>query len=241
MSDTQNSFEQKVGSALPGWTKRPIPPGSLLSGRYCRLEKLNAEHHTSDLHEAHAKAPDERDWTYLPYGPFNDKASFVEHIENAATQTDPLHYAIIDSHSNKAVGSIALMRIDSASGVIEVGHVSYSPLLQRTKAGTEAMYLLIRHVFDDLGYRRCEWKCDNLNLPSRRAAERYGFQYEGTFRQAAVYKGRSRDTAWFSIIDREWPALRSAFEQWLSPENFDDADVQRHSLSALQTITKKST
>ena len=131
------------------------------------------------------------------------------------------------------------MRIDRANGVIEVGSIAYSPHLKRSRAGTEAMYLLMRRVFEELGYRRYEWKCDSLNTPSRRAAERYGFQYEGTFRQAVVYKGRSRDTAWFSIIDRDWPLLRSAFEQWLAPENFDADGRQRHSLTDLRARNKE--
>jgi RimJ/RimL family protein N-acetyltransferase len=156
-------------------------------------------------------------------------------------KTDPLHHAIIDVATGKAVGTAALMRIDPAHGVIEIGSIAYSPYLKRSRAGTEAMFLFMRRVFDELGYRRYEWKCDSLNAPSRRAAERYGFQYEGTFRQAIVYKGRSRDTAWFSIIDRDWPVIRAGFEQWLAPENFDAAGNQRRSLASLRQETRVAT
>jgi len=238
MANETNAYGQPIGPDLPGWIKRELPPITPLIGNYCRLEKLNPDRHMADLYAAFRTVSDGRDWTYLPYGPFADFASYADFMQTAARQTDPLHHAIIDVATNKAVGSMALMRIDPDNGVVEVGHVAYSPLLQRSKAGTEAMYLLIRRVFDELGYRRCEWKCDDLNLPSRNAAERYGFQYEGTFRQATVYKGRSRDTAWYSIIDREWPALRTAFERWLSPENFDDSGQQRQALATLRSSAK---
>jgi RimJ/RimL family protein N-acetyltransferase len=152
--------------------------------------------------------------------------------------SDPLHHAVIDAATAKPAGTAALMRIDPDNGVIEVGAIIYSRRLQRSRAGTEAMFLLMRRAFDQLGYRRYEWKCDSLNAPSRRAAERYGFRFEGIFRQAWVYKGRNRDTAWLSITDREWPAIRRAFEQWLSPENFDPEGRQRRSLSALRASTE---
>jgi RimJ/RimL family protein N-acetyltransferase len=159
---------------------------------------------------------------------------FRDYLARIAASADPLHFAIVDRSSRLAVGTAALMRVEPAHGVIEVGSVNYSPLLKRSRAGTEAMYLLMRYVFDNLHYRRYEWKCDSLNGPSRAAAIRYGFHFEGIFRKALVYKGRSRDTAWFSVVDEEWPQIRSAFETWLDPENFDAAGQQRRALAAIR-------
>lgn len=234
MSSTLNAYQQPVGEALPNWTVRDRPAREALQGRTCRLEALDSPRHATDLFDAYGRAPDGRDWTYLGVGPFADEAAFREHIERAAASIDPLHYAVIDTRTGRAVGTLALMRIDPANGVIEVGHVTFSPLLKRTPVSTEAQFLLMRHVFDDLGYRRYEWKCDSLNAPSRKTAERLGFTFEGIFRQAIVYKGRSRDTAWFSIIDQEWPTRRAAFERWLSPDNFDTDALQRESLGAVR-------
>lgn len=240
MVEHRNRFGQPIGPALAGWTARPLPPHSAMSGRYCRVEKLNVERHAADLFAAYSDAPDGRDWTYLFAEPPDDLTQYQAYLRDEAVKLDPLHHAIIDHATGKAVGTAAFLRIDPANGAIEVGHIAYSPRLKRSRAGTEAMFLLMRRAFDELGYRRYEWKCDSLNAPSRRAAERYGFQYEGLFRQAVVYKGRSRDTAWFSITDGEWPALRSAFEQWLSPENFHEQGAQRQSLSELRAATAQS-
>ena len=203
-------------------------------GRYCSIEKLDAERHAADLYAAYSEAPDGRDWTYMFAGPFSSLSQYVDYLRKETVKPDPLHHAIVDSRSGKPVGTAALMRIDPVNGVIEIGHLVYSPRLKRTRAGTEAMYLFMSRAFDELGYRRYEWKCDSLNGPSRQAAERYGFRFEGIFRQAVVYKGRSRDTAWFSILDNEWPALRTAFEAWLAPENFGEDGTQRRSLSAIR-------
>jgi RimJ/RimL family protein N-acetyltransferase len=159
-------------------------------------------------------------WTYMGYGPFAQAQDYTAWAEAAARGEDPLFHAIVDRRSDRAVGVTAYLRIEPAVGVLEVGHIAYAPALQRTAAATEAMYLLLRRAFDELGYRRYEWKCDALNAPSRAAALRLGFRFEGIFRQATVYKGRNRDTAWYSIIDREWPARRAAFEAWLDPLNF---------------------
>ncbi len=233
MPARQNEYQQPIGPPIIGWTPRALPPRSPLTGRYCRLEPVDVERHAADLYQAYSEAADGRDWTYLFVGPFTDFASYRDYLRKAAAGNDPLHHAIIDLATNKAVGTAALMRMEPAHGVIEVGHITYSPRLQRTPAASEAMYLLMRRVFDELGYRRYEWKCDDNNLRSRAAAARYGFQFEGIFRQAIVYKGRSRDTAWFSITDHEWPAIRSGFEQWLAPENFDASGRQKQSLSAL--------
>jgi len=231
---TLNPYEQPIGMPLPDWSARPLPPHTPLPGRYCTLEPLDPARHADALFEAFRHAQDGRHWTYLMEGPFTEAAAHRAYLERIAARRDPLQYAVIDARTDRAVGTLALMRITPEHGVVEVGAVTFSPLLQRTPASTEAQFLLMKHVFDDLGYRRYEWKCDSLNAPSRQAALRMGFQFEGIFRQAIVYKGRSRDTAWFSIIDTEWPQLRAAFEQWLAPENFDAQGRQRTSLSALR-------
>ncbi|MBN4666620.1 GNAT family N-acetyltransferase [Pandoraea nosoerga] len=228
-----NEYDQPIGPALPNWTPRMPPPRTSIQGRYCRLAPMDVERHARELYEAYATAPDGRDWTYMSGGPFPTFDSYYAYATRMAASADPLHHVVVDGETDKAVGTLALMRVDTANGVIEVGHVAYSPLLKRTRAGTEAQYLLMRRAFDELGYRRYEWKCDALNAPSRRAAARYGFTFEGVFRQAIVYRGRSRDTAWFSITDGEWPAVSRGFEQWLSPENFDAQGRQRATLAAL--------
>jgi RimJ/RimL family protein N-acetyltransferase len=204
-----------------------------LEGRWCRLEPLDPERHGRELFEANSLDTEGRNWTYLFVGPFADFESYRAWLEEVAKRDDPLFHTIIDGQTEKAVGVATFMRIDRANGVIEVGNINYSPLLQRTPAATEAMFLMMRRVFDELGYRRYEWKCDALNAPSRAAALRLGFQFEGIFRQAVVYKGRNRDTAWFSIIDSEWPALKRAYEQWLAPGNFDAEGRQRRKLAEL--------
>jgi RimJ/RimL family protein N-acetyltransferase len=241
MPSILNTYQQPIGEPLPGWTARARPPhNAAIEGRYCRLEPLDAQRHAADLYAAYSQAADGRDWTYMSVGPFADAAGYRSYAEQAAAGSDPLHYAVIERKTGKAVGTLALMRIDPANGVVEVGFVAFSPLLKRTPVSTEAQYLLMRHAFDDLGYRRYEWKCDSLNAPSRQAAARLGFQFEGVFRQAIVYKGRSRDTAWFSIVDGEWPELRAAFEQWLAPGNFDGEGRQLAPLAALRK-TKTAT
>jgi RimJ/RimL family protein N-acetyltransferase len=201
-----------------------------MEGRLCRLEPLDADRHADALHAAYAEDREGRNWTYLPYGPFGSAAEYAETVRSVQDGRDPVFYAIVESGQERPVGVASYLRIDPAMGVIEVGNLSYAPALQRTAASTEAMYLMMRRVFDELGYRRYEWKCDSLNAPSRSAAERLGFLYEGTFRQAVVVKERNRDTAWFSIVDGEWPAIRSALEQWLEPSNFDASGLQRKRL-----------
>jgi RimJ/RimL family protein N-acetyltransferase len=240
MSITSNSYQQPVGTPLPDWTARAQPARILIEGRYCHLEPLDPQRHAAELYAAYSTAADGRDWTYMMAGPFADTASYYAHAERIATGTDAVHYAVIERKSGKAVGTLALMRIDCANGVIEVGHVAFSPLLKRTPVSTEAQYLLMKYVFEELGYRRYEWKCDSLNAPSRQTAARLGFQFEGIFRQAIVYRGRTRDTAWFSIIDSEWPSLRTAFEEWLAFENFDAEGQQRVSLTSLRVQSPAS-
>jgi RimJ/RimL family protein N-acetyltransferase len=222
-----------VGQPLPNWTPRKAPPRTPMEGRFCRLEPLDPGRHARELFEANSLDKEGRNWTYLFVGPFADFESYRAWLEQVAKSEDPLFHTVIDKETGKAVGVATFMRIDRANGVIEVGNINYSPLLQRKPAATEAMFLMMRRAFDELGYRRYEWKCDSLNTPSRAAALRLGFQYEGLFRQAVVYKGRNRDTTWFSMIDREWPALRSAYEAWLAPENFDADGRQKRKLSDL--------
>jgi RimJ/RimL family protein N-acetyltransferase len=234
MSTLTNEYGQPIGAPVPGWTPRPLPTQETFEGTFCRLERLSAERHAGDLFEAYRSAPDDRDWTYLNVGPYKEIEAYRRYAETAECSADPRHYAVIDKRTGKAVGTLALMRIEPNAGVIEVGSVTFSPLLKRTPISTEAQFLLMAYVFDELGYRRYEWKCDSLNAPSRAAAERLGFTFEGVFRQALVYHARNRDTAWFSILDKEWPVRKQAFLAWLSAENFDARGQQRVSLSELR-------
>ncbi len=239
MTERQNAFGQPIGTAVEGWTARPRPARTPMAGRYCRVEPVDVERHAAGLFEAYSDAPDGRDWTYLFAERPGDSAAFGNYLRSAAASDDPLHFTIVDLATGAAVGTAALMRIEPVHGVIEVGSIAYSPRLKQTRAGTEAMYLMMRRAFDELGYRRYEWKCDSLNAPSRAAAHRLGFTFEGIFRQAIVYKNRNRDTAWYSIIDTEWPQLRAAFEGWLAPGNFDANGRQRRSLSAIRDGMKR--
>lgn len=234
----RNSLGQPIGHPLPDWTPRPPPPREPLIGRTCRVEPLDPDRHAAVLHEADLLDAEGRSWTYLPYGPFATLKDYRAWMEATCLGNDPLFHAIVDAATGRAVGVASYMRIDPKNGVIEVGHIHYSPRLQRTPAATEAMYLMMRRVFDELGYRRYEWKCHALNAASRAAAARLGFRFEGVFRQATVVKGRSRDTAWHAIIDGEWPAAKAAFERWLDPSNFDASGRQRQSLSALMGVAK---
>jgi RimJ/RimL family protein N-acetyltransferase len=203
-----------------------------MEGRTCRLEVLDPERHADDLWEANAADRENRIWAYLPYGPFDSADAYRKWTDGVAAGSDPLFHAVIDTATGKARGVASFLRINPASGSIEVGHINYSPLLQRTPAATEAMYLMMKRVFE-AGYRRYEWKCDALNARSRAAAQRLGFSYEGVFRQATVYKGRNRDTAWYAAIDSEWPELESAFTRWLDESNFDSDGGQRQRLADL--------
>jgi RimJ/RimL family protein N-acetyltransferase len=208
------------------------PDAFKLKGRFCVVEKLDLVRHAESLWQA-VKGHDDL-WAYMGYGPFADEASFLRWVEDRAMLLDPFAYAVVDQASGRAVGIVTLMEIRPAMGVIEMGNIVYTPLLQRTAAATEAQYLMARHVFDDLNYRRYEWKCNALNAPSRRAAERLGFTYEGTFRQHMIVKGRNRDTAWYAMTDGDWPAVKAAFEAWLRPENFDAAGQQRRGLASFR-------
>jgi RimJ/RimL family protein N-acetyltransferase len=209
------------------------PARVTLSGRAVTLVPLSAEAHADALFEQANGGDKDRVWTYLFDGPYTDRAVFRANIEAKAKSEDPLFFAILDKASGKAVGYQTFLRIEPQHRVIEVGNILYAPAMQRAIGASEAQYLFARYVFDTLGYRRYEWKCNNLNAPSKRAAERFGFTFEGVFRQHMIVKGRNRDTAWFSMLDTEWPARRAAFERWLAPDNFDAAGRQRISLSTL--------
>jgi len=220
-----------IGFAVHGWAPPPLPTREPMEGGYCQLMLLDPGAHAADLFDAFAEDTDNTDWVYLPYGPFDSPSALKAWLEEIARKSDPLFYTVMDRQS-KAVGVASYLRITPASGSIEVGHIHFSPQLQTTPAATEAMYLMMRHAFA-LGYRRYEWKCDALNQRSRRAALRLGLSFEGVFRQATLYKGRNRDTAWYATIDLEWPQLKAAFEAWLDPANFDDSGQQKQSLSDL--------
>jgi RimJ/RimL family protein N-acetyltransferase/N-acetylglutamate synthase-like GNAT family acetyltransferase len=222
---TGNPVGPKV-DATPAQKPGPV----VLEGRFGRVEKLDAGRHGADLWEA--VRTDDRLWSYLGYGPFADRAAFDAWLVGRPKLEDPYSYAILTS-SGAGVGIATLMEIRPAMRVIEVGHILYGTPLQRTPLATEAQYLLARYVFETLGYRRYEWKCNALNAPSRRAARRFGFTYEGLFRSHMIVKGRNRDTAWFSMLDTEWPARKQAFERWLSPDNFDAQGQQKVRLAAL--------
>jgi RimJ/RimL family protein N-acetyltransferase len=227
-----NHQGQPVGLPVPDWTPPALPSREPMEGVYCRLEPLDPGRHAHSLHEANELDADGRNWTYLPYGPFDNFDEYEAWFVESALGRDPLFFAVIDKASERAVGVASYLRIDPRHGSIEVGHLNFSPLLQRTPAATEAMFLMMHRAFD-LGYRRYEWKCHALNAPSRLAAQRLGLSFEGVFRQAAVVKGRNRDTAWYAAIDQEWPALKSAFSQWLDPSNFDESGRQKMALSTL--------
>lgn len=226
-----NQFDQPLGVVVPDWKPPSHPEREVMEGRFCRLEPLEPTHAES-LYAANALDVEGRNWTYLPYGPFETPSEYSRWIEQHCRGSDPLFFAIIDRAQGQAVGVASYLRISPGSGSIEVGHINYSSRLQRSPAATEAMYLMMARAFD-LGYRRYEWKCNALNAPSRAAAQRLGLSFEGVFRQATIIKGRNRDTAWYAAIDPEWPAIKEAFQRWLSPANFDERGRQRSRLSAL--------
>jgi RimJ/RimL family protein N-acetyltransferase len=229
---TTNSLGQPIGSPVPGWQGAKRPAAEPMSGRYCRLEPLNPTRHAAELYEAFAADTTGANWTYLPYGPFASLDNYRHWLESTGGGTDPLFFAIINQRSGKAIGVASYLRIMPEAGSIEVGHLCFSPALQRTPLATEAMWLMMTNAFA-LGFRRYEWKCNALNMPSRRAAQRLGLSFEGVFRQAAVVKGHNRDTAWYAAIDSEWPALDAAFRCWLVADNFAADGQQRVTLTSL--------
>lgn len=226
LSEADPRTGQPIGppvDAAPAQRPGPV----VLQGHFGRVEKLDARH-AADLWRS--ARSDDTLWTYLGYGPFADEAAFMAWVPQRAALADPYAYAIVDT-SGRAVGIATLMEIRPEMRVIEIGHIVYTPALQRTALATEAQYLLARYAFETLGYRRYEWKCNALNAPSRRAAERFGFTFEGIFRQHLIVKGRNRDTAWYAMLDGEWPARKRAFERWLAPENFDTSGRQERALA----------
>lgn len=228
-----NEHGQAIGLPVPDWRGAKPPEREAMQGTHCRLEPLAADRHAAALFRAYAADARGRNWTYLPYGPFSTLAEYQGFLAERQASRDECFFAIVDPKSDQPVGVAAYLRISPQTGSIEVGHLSYSPALQRTAASTEAMFLMMKRVFDDWGYRRYEWKCDALNAPSRAAAMRLGFRFEGVFRKLMVVKGRNRDTAWLSIVDDEWPGIRAAFEAWLAPTNFDGDGRQRRRLEEL--------
>jgi RimJ/RimL family protein N-acetyltransferase len=228
----------KLGFVVQGWTPPRRPDAAVMRGRVVQLERLDAGAHADDLFAAFAGH--DALWDYMPYGPFASVADYRDWIAATAMSADPVFYAIRDLGTGRAVGVASYLRITPEMGTIEVGHICFSPALQRGAAATETMYLMMDWAFA-AGYRRYEWKCNALNVPSRRAAVRLGLSYEGVFRQAAVVKGRNRDTAWFATIDGDWPALRAAFQTWLAPANFDGTGAQIVRLSDLTQALLVST
>ncbi|MEL7280244.1 MAG: GNAT family protein [Pseudomonadota bacterium] len=226
-----------VGATVPNWTAPPAPDMAPLQGRYARLEAMDAERHAALLYRAF----NGQDWVwdYMPVGPFASSAQFHKWVRGTSGDESIRFYAIEDRDAGQFGGFASYLRIKPKSGSIELGFIAMAPQLQRTRAATEALYLMMKWAFC-AGYRRFEWKCDALNQASRRAAQRLGFSYEGVFRQATVVKGRNRDTAWFAVIDSEWPALSEAFEIWLSPGNFDANGLQRERLSDLTKLVRAS-
>ena len=226
---------RKFGALLTGWTVPPRPTGEAMEGDLVRLERMDPDAHAADLYRAWSGH--DALWEYLSYGPFSSAAAYHRWAKDHATGTDPMFHVIRQKANGHCGGVASFLRITPESGSIEVGHINLSPELNRSRAATEAMFLMMQWAFK-AGYRRYEWKCDALNLPSRRAAQRLGFSFEGVFRQATIVKGRNRDTAWFSVIDSEWPALSEAYRAWLSPANFDANDRQKESLSDLTRLVR---
>ncbi len=214
------------------WKPARLPERAPIEGETVTLEPLDAARHAGEIYAAVAGAHEL--WLFLPYGPFPTEQAFTSWVAQCAASTDPIFYAIVDRATGVPRGIGSYLRMVPQHGVIEVGHLLFTPPLQRTRQATDAIYVWLRHAFDDLGNRRLEWKCNALNAPSRRAAERFGFTFEGVFRQHMVVKDRNRDTAWYSITDTEWPSRRAAFEAWLSRENFDSTGRQRRSLADIR-------
>ncbi|MGC6389161.1 GNAT family N-acetyltransferase [Ewingella sp. S1.OA.A_B6] len=232
MTTELNLYGQALGKELPDWQSRGVFKKIPLKGKYCVLEPIDIKH-SRDLFDAWHSIDDERDWTYFHIKrPITIRQS-DHYIASLATSVDPLFYAVINHSTGKAVGSVALQRIDPENGTIEIGWINWTPLMKRTLCSTEAIFLLLSYIFDTLQYRRCAWKCDSLHESAISSAERLGFQYEGTFRQMQVSKGRNRDVRWYSITDSEWPLIRRAMHLWMSPANLDEQGKQIQKLAEL--------
>lgn len=226
----KNEFNQAVGNSIANWRCVEKPAQKIMRGKFCFLEPIDVDKHAEKLFENLSIDNLGESWTYLPYGPFANNSEFCKWIKTITLEQDTQLYSILNN-KNEPIGIAGFLRINPEHGVIEVGHLHYSKLLQRTPAATEAMYLMMSHAFDDLGYRRYEWKCNSLNEASRSAALRLGFKFEGIFRQSNIFKNRNRDTAWFSILDGEWPEIKEKFQRWLSPSNFHANGQQIQSLT----------
>ncbi len=238
MESTTNHLGQPVGFAVPDWVPAGRPPRTPMEGRWCRVAPLDVARHGAALFAAYAEDREGRIWTYMGYGPFASLAEFQAWMAATCLGDDPLFHAIVEAAGGRALGLASYLSAQPETGAIEVGHINYAPALQRTAAATEAMVLMMARVFEELGYRRYEWKCDALNEASRRAATRLGFVSEGVFHQATLYKGRNRDTAWYAITDRDWPALKHAYDAWLDPANFDASGAQKARLSEFMGRTR---
>jgi RimJ/RimL family protein N-acetyltransferase len=228
-----------VGEPLD-WTAAKRPAHTQLRGSHILLRSIDAHSDAEPLYAvSHPPHGDPAIWTYLPDGPYQSAGHMRQMLNWAETSTDPLYFTLTRLTDERPLGCVAYLRITPEFGVIEIGHIWFAPELQRTTAATEAIYLLARHAFDDLGYRRLEWKCNALNAASRRAAERFGFTFEGVFRKHQIVKSRNRDTAWYAITDDEWPAIRTGFQSWLSPDNFDSGGQQIRSLGELTSSAQR--
>ena len=230
MGNTYYNQKLAIGKSVPNWTKRHLPYHTIMNGKYCYLEKLDIEKHAETLFNAYNN---NQDWKYLSYGPFKTKSEFIDWLQKECISDDPLFHTIINKNNNMPLGMASYLRINPKDGVIEIGHIHYSPLMQQKLIGTEAMYLMMKRVFDELHYRRYEWKCDSLNKKSCNAALRFGFKFEGIFKQHMIYKGRNRDTAWFAIINKDWLQVKKNYEKWLDEKNFNDDGSQKTSLRSL--------
>ena len=220
-----------ISYEVPAWTPRKLPSKRSMLGQYCELHAVDVKRHGDALYAALCNGDSDYNWTYMPYGPFESRSAFDAWLAKLPNSSDTLFYSIINKVTGQAAGITSYLRIAADVGVIEVGHIHYGSEIQRTAIATEAMYLMMCRVFDELGYRRYEWKCDALNARSRSAAIRLGFTFEGIFRQATMYKGRNRDTAWYAMVDSDWSAIKSIFENWLASDNFDRSGSQRKPLA----------
>lgn len=227
--------KKQMTEDLSTWTPCQLPSLNTMEGQFVRLEKLCPEKHADGLFDASAQPDGDERFRWLPDVPPTDRDVFRSWVADMAASKDPIFFAVIDKATGKVAGRQTFMRMDPGNGVAEIGHIYWGPLVSRKPAATEALYLFARHIFDDLGYRRFEWKCNNENLPSKRAAKRFGFKHEGVFHQHLVMKGKNRDTAWFAMLDKDWDKVRSSFEAWLSKDNFDEAGKQIQKLEEMRT------
>ncbi len=226
-----NKTELSIGVNTSKWMEAKRPLRTTIEGTYCKVEPFSIDQHAGELYQAFSSDKKGDNWTYMRYGPFRNEQEFRKWASDNCLTNDPIFYVVIDKTTGKAVGLISYLNINVKFGTIEIGHLNYSPFLQRTVAATEAMYLMMKNAIKSLGYRRYQWQCDSLNVPSRNAALRLGFSFEGVLRQATIYKNRNRDSAYFSIIDKEWPLLEVAYEAWLNKDNFDANGLQKSKLS----------